>query len=90
MGCFVVERSLPGITTDELSGAGLRVKTCASEMTQEGKEVRWLRSFFLPEKEQTYCFFEAPSAEVVKDLNERAQIPFVSISEVKELTPDSL
>ncbi len=90
MGCYVVERSLPGITSDELNGAGLRVKTCASEMTGEGNEVRWLRSFFLPEKEQTYCYFEAPSEELVKELNERAQIPFVSITEVHELTPDSL
>ena len=90
MSYFVVERNLPGITSDELSGAGLRVKTCASEMNQEGSEVRWMRSFFVPEKEQTFCFFEAPSMELVKELNERAQIPFTAISEVHELTPDSV
>ncbi|MAE40866.1 MAG: hypothetical protein CML07_08115 [Psychrobacter sp.] len=88
MSYFVVQRDLPGITPDQLTGAGLRAKTCAAEMSQEGQPLRWLRSYFLPEKEQTHCYFEGPNIEAVKELNQRAQIPFSSIFEVQELTPE--
>ena len=40
MAYFVVHRDLPGITPEALTGAGLRAKTCAAEMTAEGQTVR--------------------------------------------------
>ena len=90
MSVFVVERHLPGITPDTLTGAGLRAKSCAAEMTDEGQPVRWIRSYFLPESECTHCYFEAADAAVVKEVNERAQIPFEAIHEVQELTPEAV
>ncbi len=90
MPYFVVQRHLPGVTQDALVGAGLRAKTCAAEMTQEGQPVRWIRSYFIPEEERTHCYFEAASAEVVQELNRRAQIPFTAILQVHELTPKAL
>ena len=90
MTMFVVKRTLPGITPDGVHGAGVRVKSCAAEMRSEGHDVRWVRSFFLPESEQTHCYFEAADLSAVKDLNERAQVPFLEISEVVEMTPDSV
>lgn len=59
-------------------------------MRQEGHEVPWIRSFYLPQSEQTHCYFEGPSMETIRELNDRAQIPFVEIAEVLELTPDSV
>ncbi|HUP51830.1 MAG TPA: nickel-binding protein [Longimicrobiales bacterium] len=90
MPMFVVKRQLPGITPDGVHGAGIRVKSCVAEMRGEGHEVQWLRSFFLPGEEQTHCYFSAPTAAAVRDLNERAQIPFLEITEVVEMTPDSV
>jgi hypothetical protein len=90
MPTFVAIRELPGITPDALMGAGARVKSCAAGMQGEGTDVRWLRSFFLPQKSQTHCYFEGPSVEAVRELNERAQIPFVEIIEVAEMTPASV
>lgn len=57
-------------------------------MCSEGTEVRWVQSFFLPEVEQTHRCFEANDEGTIKDLNDRAQIPFESINEVMEMTPD--
>ena len=90
MGCFVVIRHLPGVTPEALTGAGLRAKSCAAEMTEEGTPIRWLRSFFIPETEETHCYFEAPSSDAVREVNERANIPFSKIHEVQELTPEAL
>ena len=88
MALFVVERDLPGITPEALRSAGLRAKTCCAEISEEGQQVRWIRSFFLPEESGTYCYFEAASKSVVEEANQRAKIPFTRILEVMELTPD--
>ena len=90
MGCYVVLRHLPGITPEGLTGAGLRAKSCAAEMTEEGTSIQWLRSFFIPETERTHCYFEAPSSDAVKEVNERANIPFSEIHEVQELVPEAV
>ena len=90
MAYFVVRRDLPGITPEALHSAGMRAKTCCSEMTQEGQAVRWIRSFYLPETAQTHCYFEADSKAAVEEANQRARIPFTHITEVVEMTPDSV
>jgi len=90
MASYVVKRHLPGITLEALTGAGLRAKSCAAEMTEEGTPVRWLRSFFIQETEETHCYFEAPSSDAVKEVNERANIPFSKIHEVQELIPEAV
>ena len=90
MGCYVVIRHLPGITPEALTGAGLRAKTCAKEMTEEGTPIKWLRSFLIPDTEHTHCYFEAPNADAVKEVNERANIPFSMIYTVQELVPEAV
>ena len=90
MSQFIVERHLPGITPEQLQAAGLRAKTCCQEMESEGGQVQWIRSFFLPQSEQAYCLFQAPNRDVVAEANRRAQIPFKSIHDAMEMTPDAV
>lgn len=90
MTYFVVERHLPGITPDALKAAGIRAKTCCAEMADEGTKVRWVRSFFVPAAEQTYCLFEAGTKDAVVEANRRAQIPFKAVNEALEMTPDAV
>lgn len=87
---FIVERHLPGITPEALSAAGLRAKTCCHEMEAEGRDVRWIRSFFLPDAERTLCVFDGPDEETVAEANQRAQIPFERIRTALEMTPDGV
>ncbi|MFZ4758457.1 MAG: nickel-binding protein [Burkholderiaceae bacterium] len=87
---FVAVRSLPGITPEELQGAGARIASCAAGMQTEGCDVKWLRSFFLPETSQTHCYFEAPTLDVIVDLNQRAGLPYERLVEVAEMTPLSV
>jgi hypothetical protein len=90
MTTFLVQRDLPGITPEQLTGAGLRAKTCCAEMTAEGQEVQWLRSFYLPETQQALCYFCGPSREAIEEVNRRARIPFTSVVEAQEMTPNSV
>lgn len=90
MAVYVVTRDLPGITPEMLQSAGVRAKTCCTQMTQEGETVRWIRSFFLPETQQTHCYFEAASKTAVEEVNSRARIPFTAITEAVEMTPEAV
>lgn len=57
------------------------------EFTAEGKNVRYIRSIFVPGEAKCMCLFEASSPELVKEVNEAAQIPFTQIKEALDLTP---
>ena len=87
---YMVERYLPGITPEQLAAAAARAKSVTAEMTQQGKPVRYLRSTFLPAEEKSFCLFDAPSPERVKEANELAQIPLQRIVEVKHIAAEDV
>jgi hypothetical protein len=59
-------------------------------MTQQGKPVRYLRSTFLPSEEKSFCPFEGPSAERIREANELAQLPLERIIEVKHIAAEDV
>jgi hypothetical protein len=52
-------------------------------MQTAGRDVTWLRSFLLPQASQTHCYVEAPTLEVIVDLNQRAGLPYARWVEVR-------
>lgn len=87
MPVFMVERDLPGITMEELASAQKRAIQVGKQLTAEGREVRYIRSMFVPGESWCMCLFEAPTPENVREANERAQIPFTRIVPAEDLTP---
>jgi hypothetical protein len=87
MTIYMVERNLPGITLEQLAAAQKAAIEKGEEFTANGKEVRYLRSIFVPGDAKCMCLFEASSAEAVKEVNEAAEIPFTEIKEALDLTP---
>ena len=49
--------------------------------------VQWLFSFLSADKKKTYCLYESPSAEEIREAAQRANIPADEIIEVSELNP---
>ncbi len=87
MAVYLVDRHLPGITTEQLL-AELRLVTLMSRRYSEnGEPVQHLRSTFVPEEWHCMSLFEARSAKVVQEVNEAAQVPFTRIIEALELNP---
>jgi len=80
MGQFLVERHLPGFKPEQLAGAAGAAKRASAELTAQGTSVRYLRSTFVPGQERCFCLFEGPSAEAVKQANDHAGLPFISIT----------
>jgi hypothetical protein len=87
MPVYMVERDLPGVKMEQLAAAQKRAIEAGKELTAQGKEVRYIRSTFVPGQNKCMCLFEAPNPENVKEANERAQIPFTRIVEAVDLTP---
>jgi hypothetical protein len=87
MPVYMVERDLPGITMEELATAQKKAIEMGKELTAQGREVRYIRSTFVPGENKCMCLFEAPNSAHVREANERAQIPFTRIVPAADLTP---
>lgn len=49
--------------------------------------VKWIFSFLSADKRKTYCLYEAPNAEAIRQAAERANIPADVITMVDEVNP---
>ena len=87
---YMVERHLPGITPDQLQAAAARAKSTTAEMSAQGTPVRYLRSTFVPGEDKCFCLFDGPSADAVKQANEKADIPFERIVEAMHIAAEDL
>jgi Protein of unknown function (DUF4242) len=85
---YLVERDLPNIGMEDLADAQKRAILSGKELTAQGKEVRYIRSMFVPGESKCMCLFEAPNSENVREANERAQVPYTRIVEAMDLTPE--
>ena len=87
MPVYMVDRDLPGIRMEQLAAAQKAAIDLGQKMTAQGKNVRYIRTTFVPGEAHCMCLFEAANADVVKELNETAKIPFTRIVEAMDLTP---
>lgn len=87
---YMVERHLPGITPEQLQAAAARAKSTTAEMSRQGTPVRYMRSTFVPGEDKCFCLFEGPSAEAVKEANEKAEIPFENVVEALHIAAEDL
>jgi uncharacterized protein DUF4242 len=87
MPVFMVDRSLPGITKEQLAAAQQAAIATGRKFTAQGKPVRYIRSTFIPGESRCMCLFESSSADLVREVNQEAKLPFTRILEAQDLTP---
>lgn len=87
MAVYMVERELPGVTMEQLAAAQRAAIETGQQFTSEGKNVRYIRTTFVPNEARCMCLFEADNADLVKEVNEAAHIPFTRVIEALDLTP---
>ena len=87
MPVYMADRNLPGITMDQLAAAQKAAIETSKKFSAQGKKVRYIRSTFVPAESHCMCLFEADNADLVKQVNETAKLPFTRIIEAKDLTP---
>lgn len=77
---YLVERYLPGLTSEEMLAALERAGAESARMAEAGIPVRYLGSILIAGEEACLCYFEGPSADSVAETNERAQAPFTRVT----------
>ncbi len=85
MPVYMVDRTLTGISMDQLAGAQKAAIETSQKFTREGKPVRYIRTTFVPGEAHCMCLFEAQNSTIVKEVNEAAKLPFTRIVEAMDL-----
>jgi hypothetical protein len=78
---FIVERRLPELSLAHLVIAHRALAESSRRISTGGDSVRYLRSTFTPTGGRCVCMFEANSLDLVRQVNEVAQVPFDRIVE---------
>jgi hypothetical protein len=84
MALFLVERNFAEdleLTADDVLGI---------RAVNDDSAVRWVYSFLSADKRKTYCLYEAPSVEAIREAARRNGIPADVIVPVTELQPDAV
>lgn len=81
MPLFIIERNFAE-KLDMTEGLAAEVVLVNSDVG-----VNWLFSFLSADKKKTYCLYEAPSAEAIREAAKRAGVPADVIVEVDGMTP---
>jgi Nickel responsive protein SCO4226-like len=82
---YLIERSVPGLSSEVLNAAGRRSMAALATMP----DVRWIRSYISDAEGKIYCEYDAPSIEAVHEHARRAGLPVDRITEVAlEISPE--
>ena len=87
MSVYMVERSLKGISMDDLAGAQKAAIATAEQMSKSGDRISYIRSTFAPEDGRCMCLFDGENADQVRRLNDTAGLPYDHVVEALDLTP---
>jgi hypothetical protein len=79
MPMYVIERNFAEqLDVDELDKAG-------AKLVNDDVGIRWLYSFLSADKKKTYCLYEAPNPEAIREAAARLGIPADVIIEVDQI-----
>jgi len=67
---FMVTRTLPPLTSEQLEAVGKNVVSACDRMGMQ-----WIRSHVTADGKHSFCEFEAPSAEACREHAELAELP---------------
>ena len=83
---YVVERTFP----DGLNlPAGDQGNEIRMKIVRNNAElgVTWLHSYVSDDRKKTYCIYDAPNPEAIREAGRKVDVPVDKITQVSELTP---
>lgn len=83
MALFLIERQFANEL--ELSAADAALL----KEINDASGVNWLFSFLSADRRKTYCLYEAPSVEAIREAARQAGLPADVVVEVSELRPET-
>jgi hypothetical protein len=71
---YLVEAYLPRTSPGGADAVAARARAVAAQMRDDGTAIRLMRSFFVPEDELWFGFYQAPSIDDVAEATSRAEL----------------
>jgi hypothetical protein len=83
---YLVERSFPDGLAIPLSEAG--AQACQDVVAINAEQlVTWVHSYVTADRKHTFCVYDAPTPEAIRQVAERNKLPVDRITEVRVLDP---
>jgi hypothetical protein len=83
---YLIERTFPaGLAVPMTSEGATGLARIVATNAKQG--VTWLHSYVSPDKTRTYCVYDAPSPEAIREVARNNELPVGSITEVSVLDP---
>jgi hypothetical protein len=83
---YLVERTFPDGLHTPMDEAGAKACSAVVETNAE-HSVTWLHSYVSPDKTKTFCIYDAPDPEAVRQSARANNLPVDQITEVRVLDP---
>lgn len=83
---YLIERSFPEGLSIPMNEAGRQALAGVIANNAE-HGVTWVHSYVTPERTQTFCIYDAPTPEAIRQVAERNGLPVGRITEVGVLDP---
>jgi hypothetical protein len=81
---YLIERSVPPMSEEELRTSAIRSKQVIAEMTG----VVWIKSYISESEGKIFCEYDAPNEEAIREHARRAGLPVDRISQIAlEVSP---
>ena len=83
---YLVERTFPEGLVIPMDETGAETgQTVVNNNAQE--QVTWVHSYVSEDKKKTYCIYDGPSPEAIRQAARRSSLPIDRITEVRILDP---
>lgn len=83
---YLIERSFPqGLSIPMTAEGQQALAGVVAHNAEQG--VTWVHSYVNPERTQTFCIYDAPSPEAIRQVGERNGLPVGRITQVSVLDP---
>jgi hypothetical protein len=83
---YLVERTFPDGLAIPVSEAG--AQACQSVVAINAEQlVTWVHSYVTADRKHTFCVYDAPTPEAIRQVAERNKLPVDRITEVRVLDP---
>lgn len=83
---YMVERTFPDGLNIPVNNEGAGACIGVVARNAEGG-VTWVQSFVSSDKKQTFCIYDAPSPDAIRQAAQRTSLPVTKITEVRVLDP---
>jgi hypothetical protein len=86
MSRYLIERTFPQGLSIPMTDEG-RKAVAGVVQNNADRGVTWVHSYVSPDRTQTFCIYDGPSPEAIRQVAERNGLPVNRITEVSVLDP---